>query len=575
MDPRAPAAGAALPAADPCLGEVVTKNEILDALWPDRDISEASLTKCVARLRSALADDDHTIVRTAQWLRIPIRGAGDGYRRPRARATVLPPKVELAAGDKVPHRPGWVLVRKLGAGRLRRRLAGRAGRNAGSSASSNSPSRTRASSHCAREGRASNGLLREGLGPRDDLNRILDWNFAESPYFIETSYWPEGNLAEWCTAQGGAGTVPLDTRDRDRRRDRPTRCPRRNSMGVLHKDLKPANVLIRVTASGRPAIRAQRFRQRARARFSRFAALGITGFDAPTGPRDHERNRALQRARAARGRRADGAGRSLCAGRPAVSVRHGRFPAGRSRRGGKSLSATSCCNPISPPPPPAIRQRRLGDAAEFARRLRHPRSTPRRGQARGCRTGGTHAGAHRARSRAGPARADHGADRRTRRRLCPRAAGCICAPSGARRAPKPPPRRSAPSPGSSPTIFCHPPIRFLAGDPDIKVKDVLGNRIGQARLEFSERRARPHTHKRDSQFWRTVIQTSNSGGLDGSVRFDGFRVVGDRSIAAEQGARRGAVWTTVGFLNGIFWRLRTGAPWADIPERVWAVYGPA
>lgn len=23
-------------------------------------------------------------------------------------------------------------------------------------------------------------------------------------------------------------------------------------------------------------------------------------------------------------------------------------------------------------------------------------------------------------------------------------------------------------------------------------------------------------------------------------------------------------------LNGIFWRLRTGAPWADIPER----YGP-
>src|ERR1700753_2736480 len=52
-------------------GEVVTKDEILDALWPDRDISEASLTKCMARLRNALRDDDHEIIRTAH---------GFGYR---------------------------------------------------------------------------------------------------------------------------------------------------------------------------------------------------------------------------------------------------------------------------------------------------------------------------------------------------------------------------------------------------------------------------------------------------------------------------------------------------------------
>src|SRR6185312_1918081 len=52
-------------------GEVVTKDEILDGIWPDRDVSEASLTKCVARLRSALADDDHAMIRTAH---------GFGYR---------------------------------------------------------------------------------------------------------------------------------------------------------------------------------------------------------------------------------------------------------------------------------------------------------------------------------------------------------------------------------------------------------------------------------------------------------------------------------------------------------------
>jgi DNA-binding winged helix-turn-helix (wHTH) protein len=45
-------------------GEVVTKDEILEALWPDRVVTEASLTKCVARLRAALSDSEHTVIRT-------------------------------------------------------------------------------------------------------------------------------------------------------------------------------------------------------------------------------------------------------------------------------------------------------------------------------------------------------------------------------------------------------------------------------------------------------------------------------------------------------------------------------
>ena len=35
-------------------GEVVTKEEILEALWPNRIVTEASLTKCMTRLRQAL-----------------------------------------------------------------------------------------------------------------------------------------------------------------------------------------------------------------------------------------------------------------------------------------------------------------------------------------------------------------------------------------------------------------------------------------------------------------------------------------------------------------------------------------
>jgi len=62
---------------------------------------------------------------------------------------------------------------------------------------------------------------------------------------------------------------------------------------------------------------------------------------------------------------------------------------------------------------------------------------------------------------------------------------------------------------------------------------------------------------------------SSDGGLNGAVRFDGFRVVCDPAFAAEQAPRVTRV-DDRRVLNGIFWRLRTGAPWADIPER----YGP-
>lgn len=45
-------------------GEVVGKDELMRAVWGDRIISEASLTKCVARLRDAIGDHDQSVIRT-------------------------------------------------------------------------------------------------------------------------------------------------------------------------------------------------------------------------------------------------------------------------------------------------------------------------------------------------------------------------------------------------------------------------------------------------------------------------------------------------------------------------------
>ena len=45
-------------------GEVVTKNELLDAVWPGLHVVEGSLSTAVYKLRKALGDADSSIVVT-------------------------------------------------------------------------------------------------------------------------------------------------------------------------------------------------------------------------------------------------------------------------------------------------------------------------------------------------------------------------------------------------------------------------------------------------------------------------------------------------------------------------------
>src|SRR5205814_8140467 len=45
-------------------GEVVSKDELLDAVWPGLSVAEGSLSTAVYKLRKALGDDDSRIVVT-------------------------------------------------------------------------------------------------------------------------------------------------------------------------------------------------------------------------------------------------------------------------------------------------------------------------------------------------------------------------------------------------------------------------------------------------------------------------------------------------------------------------------
>ncbi|MCH8333566.1 protein kinase, partial [Candidatus Sumerlaeota bacterium] len=86
-------------------------------------------------------------------------------------------------------------------------------------------------------------LLRETLGERDDIVRILDWQFDKPPYFLESEYTAAGDLVHWAESKGGLAAVPLETR-LELVAQAAVALGAAHSVGVLHKDVKPSNILI-------------------------------------------------------------------------------------------------------------------------------------------------------------------------------------------------------------------------------------------------------------------------------------------------------------------------------------------
>jgi serine/threonine-protein kinase len=94
-------------------------------------------------------------------------------------------------------------------------------------------------------------LLKDALGNRRDIARILDWNFEQPPYFVEAEYAKDGNLIEWLEEQGGFEQVPLDIR-LEIIAQVAEALSAAHSVGVLHKDIRPESVLISIDTRGRP-----------------------------------------------------------------------------------------------------------------------------------------------------------------------------------------------------------------------------------------------------------------------------------------------------------------------------------
>ncbi len=97
-------------------------------------------------------------------------------------------------------------------------------------------------------------LLREALGDRPDIAKLHDIQLDKPPFYLESEFTELGNLGDWAESQGGIDKLPLTTR-LDLVTGACDAVAAAYSVGILHKDIKPSNILIYEDADGSPCPR--------------------------------------------------------------------------------------------------------------------------------------------------------------------------------------------------------------------------------------------------------------------------------------------------------------------------------
>lgn len=223
-------------------GEVVTKDELFDTVWSGRVTVDNVLATAVGKLRKVLTAAGEA--RIATLPRIGYRFDGAVERMAVGAAPASP--LALEAGKPVPGRTQFLLERQLG-------------RTLGSEVwlARHPRSRDARVFKFALDGERLASIkreatllrvLREALGEREDIVRLLDWNFAEPPFFLECDYGGQ-SLAEWALQDGRLAA--LDTQQRIALFTPIVETlAAAHAVGVLHKDLKPGNVLVAARGDG-------------------------------------------------------------------------------------------------------------------------------------------------------------------------------------------------------------------------------------------------------------------------------------------------------------------------------------
>jgi len=250
-------------------GEVVTKDELLDLVWEGRQTVENVIANAVAKLRGALGEANADRIVTQP--RVGYRFTGPFERTAVGRGWVS--QLELAAGMPVPARPNFVLESMLGRSVASEVWLARHAKTREPRVYKFSPDGERLAA-LKREATLAR-LLRANLGEQRFFAKLLDWNFETPPFFLEYEYGGT-HLGEWAQAEGRLAALPTPQRLELFLRI-VDGVAAAHSVAVLHKDLKPANVLVAPLESGGGwALKLADFGSSRLLEPSRLAELGIT-----------------------------------------------------------------------------------------------------------------------------------------------------------------------------------------------------------------------------------------------------------------------------------------------------------
>ncbi|HTW95118.1 MAG TPA: tetratricopeptide repeat protein, partial [Tepidisphaeraceae bacterium] len=152
-----------------------------------------------------------------------------------------------AVGLPVPNRPGWQLTRKLGEGGFGEVWL----------AEHEKLKENRVFKFCFDADRLRGlkreyvlfRLLRETLGRRTDIAALYEVKLDEPPFYLESEYSAGGSLMEWAERNGGITALSLAAR-LELLAKVADALAAAHSVGVLHKDIKPSNILIHQAADG-------------------------------------------------------------------------------------------------------------------------------------------------------------------------------------------------------------------------------------------------------------------------------------------------------------------------------------
>ncbi|HEY2782347.1 MAG TPA: tetratricopeptide repeat protein [Steroidobacteraceae bacterium] len=248
-------------------GDVVTKERLLDVVWSGRPTVETVLTNAISKLRRSLGEADMERIQTVPRVGYRIDGSIDRLAVGRQLLSPLALKVQMP----VPGRTHFLLERQLGPLRHNEVWLARNPKTGERRVYKFSSDGDRLSL-LKREATLYRVLI-EGLGERPDIARVLDWNFESPPFFLECAYGGP-NLLEWSKSNDDLAAQSLEQRIGFFLQIADA-VAAAHSVGVLHKDLKPANVLVS-NSSELPRLVLTDFGSARLLEPERLQALGIT-----------------------------------------------------------------------------------------------------------------------------------------------------------------------------------------------------------------------------------------------------------------------------------------------------------